>query len=59
MAIHWGTFVGSEVEAYESMLDFKKACDQAGIKGLDDTSPSKDGRAGTIDYGSSLAVAID
>lgn len=58
IAVHWGTFVGSEAESYEAMMDFGKACDKAGIKGLDVDFAGKQGRAGTLDYGASLAVKI-
>lgn len=60
VAIHWGTFVGSDAEAYEAMLDFKKACDHGGIQDLNDVSTAKDeGRAGTLDFGGSIAVQIE
>lgn len=59
IAIHWGTFVGSETEAYEAMVDFKKACDKAGISALSKGYPSEQGSAGTLDYGGSLAVRIE
>lgn len=59
IAMHWGTFVGTTSESYEALTDFKEACDNAGIKSIEDFSAGKSGRAGTLDYGASLAVEVD
>lgn len=59
IAVHWGTFVGSETESHEATVDFDKALEKAGIRGFDDGPSKGQARAGTIDYGGSLAVEID
>ncbi|KAK5552459.1 Protein-lysine N-methyltransferase efm4 [Exophiala xenobiotica] len=58
VGIHFGTFVGSDNETNEAMIEFGQACDEQGVGDLDDENESDKGRAGTLDIGGSLAVAI-
>ncbi len=59
IGIHFGTFVGSENETHEAVIEFGQACDEHGVGDLDDENESDKGRAGTLDIGGSLAVAIE
>jgi L-ascorbate metabolism protein UlaG (beta-lactamase superfamily) len=58
VGIHFGTFGGSENETYEAMIEFGEACDDRGVPSLDDRVEGKQGRAGTLDIGGSLAVEV-
>ena len=60
VGIHFGTFVGSENETYEAVIDFGEACDKQGVRDLDDDDHVQDGhgRAGLLDIGGSLAVEV-
>jgi N-acyl-phosphatidylethanolamine-hydrolysing phospholipase D len=58
VGIHFGTFVGSENETYEAMIEFGEACDDRGVRSLDDRVEGEQGRAGTLDIGGSLAVEV-
>jgi len=59
VAIHFGTFVGSENESLESIMDFEESREQGGVLALDDKAFSERGRAGIIDIGGSLAAEIN
>ncbi|OCT48170.1 N-acyl-phosphatidylethanolamine-hydrolyzing phospholipase D [Cladophialophora carrionii] len=56
IGIHFGTFVGSENESYEAMIEFAKACDRHSVASLDSMGDDEYGRAGLLDIGDSLAV---
>jgi N-acyl-phosphatidylethanolamine-hydrolysing phospholipase D len=58
VGIHFGTFVGSENETYEAMIEFGEACDDRGVRSLDDRVEGEQGHAGTLDIGGSLAVEV-
>jgi L-ascorbate metabolism protein UlaG (beta-lactamase superfamily) len=58
IAIHFGTFVGSENESYEAMIELAQACDSRSVASLDSTGDDEHGRAGILDIGDSLAVHI-
>jgi N-acyl-phosphatidylethanolamine-hydrolysing phospholipase D len=58
VGIHFGTFVGSENETYEAMIEFGEACDDRGVRSLDDQVEGEQGRAGTLDIGGSLVVEV-
>lgn len=58
VAIHFGTFVGSDSETYEAMIEFAQACEDRSVAGLDAQEDAEHGRAGTLDIGESLAVKI-
>ncbi|KIW42062.1 uncharacterized protein PV06_05647 [Exophiala oligosperma] len=59
VGIHFGTFVGSDNESYEAMIELSLACDEQGVGSLDGSSnEGQNGGAGTLDIGESLAVAI-
>ncbi|KFY05026.1 hypothetical protein O988_00320 [Pseudogymnoascus sp. VKM F-3808] len=53
VAIHFGTFVGSKIIA------FNKGRQDQGVEELDDTLGGERGRAGILDIGGSLAVEVD
>ena len=57
IGVHFATFVGSDNESYEAMIEFGEACDEHGVGALD--AVGQNGRAGTIDIGGSLAVEIE
>lgn len=59
IGIHFGTFVGSENETYEAIIEFGEASDEQGVRSLEDPGEGDYGRAGTLDIGASLAVAIE
>jgi L-ascorbate metabolism protein UlaG (beta-lactamase superfamily) len=58
IAIHFGTFVGSENESLESIMEFEEGREDRDVLGLDGPATDKRGRAGIIDIGGSLAVEI-
>jgi N-acyl-phosphatidylethanolamine-hydrolysing phospholipase D len=60
VAIHFGTFVGSENESLESVLEFEEAREKRGVlelEGGEDNGGGK-GRAGMVDIGGSFAVEV-
>jgi N-acyl-phosphatidylethanolamine-hydrolysing phospholipase D len=59
VGIHFGTFVGSENETYEAIIEFGEACDEYGVRSLEDRVDGEHGRAGTLDIGASLVVEIE
>ncbi|RDW77462.1 metallo-hydrolase [Coleophoma cylindrospora] len=59
VGVHFGTFIGSENESYEALIEFDEARENAGgIGRLDDISECHHGRAGALDIGGSIAVGI-
>jgi N-acyl-phosphatidylethanolamine-hydrolysing phospholipase D len=58
IAIHFGTFVGSEKESDEAVLEFHEACTKAEVQDLRATGDVTNGRAGTLDIGGSLLFDI-
>lgn len=58
VGIHFGTFVGAENESYEAVIEFAEACEEHGVRSLDDDVEGESGRAGTLDIGASLVVEI-
>jgi hypothetical protein len=49
--MHFGTFIGSESEALEAMIELHEACEEAGVRNLDDKEEDELGRMGVIDIG--------
>jgi len=58
VGVHFGTFIGSENESYEAVIEFTEACEDRGVRSLEDTGYDENGRAGTIDIGGSVSVEI-
>ena len=74
VGVHFGTFVGSENETLEAVIEFGVACEEGGVAGLEGDGGRKGeeeekegeggedggwkGRAGVLDIGASLAVVI-
>jgi len=62
IGIHFGTFVGSENEALEAVIEFGEACDAKGVQDLvkikDAGKENGLGRAGTLDIGASCVVEV-
>ncbi|QDS69377.1 hypothetical protein FKW77_004440 [Venturia effusa] len=58
VGVHFGTFIGSENESYDAMIEFCDASDKAGIVRLVDGEAGTNGRAGTLDLGGSFAVIV-
>ncbi|KAF4627175.1 hypothetical protein G7Y89_g10981 [Cudoniella acicularis] len=64
VAVHFGTFVGSENESLESIMEFEEGREDRGVLRLDEDIEGADderghaGRAGIIDIGGSFAVEI-
>jgi len=59
VAIHFGTFVGSEQESDEAALEFYEACTKADIQSLDSSEVAVNGRAGKLDIGGSQIFDIE
>jgi L-ascorbate metabolism protein UlaG (beta-lactamase superfamily) len=59
VAIHFGTFVGSENESLEAIMEFAEGREDRGVLELDEpAADERVDRAGIIDIGGSLAVEI-
>lgn len=59
VGVHFGTFIGSENESYEAIIEFDEAREGQGIQRFDDLSEgSENGRVGTLDIGGSIAIEI-
>lgn len=59
VAIHFGTFVGSENESLEAVMELDEARRESGIGSLTDYSFNDGkGRAGVLDLGGSIAVKV-
>lgn len=58
VGIHFGTFVGSENESLEAILEFEEARAEADVLPLNQDKVDERGRAGVVDIGGSVAVRI-
>jgi N-acyl-phosphatidylethanolamine-hydrolysing phospholipase D len=58
IAIHFGTFVGSQDETHEAVIELAEAKEDAGVPGLDEKAEGK-GRMGAIDIGESFVVEME
>jgi N-acyl-phosphatidylethanolamine-hydrolysing phospholipase D len=58
VAVHFGTFVGSENESLEAIMEFEDGRDVRGVRSLDEPAVDGGGRAGIVDIGGSVAVEI-
>ena len=58
VGVHFGTFIGSEDESHEAIIEFSEACERNGVRVLEDLEQGEHGRAGTLDIGGSLIVKI-
>lgn len=58
VGIHFGTFVGSENESLEAVMEFEEGREERDVLHLDEQAVDERGRAGIIDIGGSLAVEI-
>ena len=59
VAVHFGTFVGSENESLEAVMEFEEGRDERDVLSLDEQPVAGRGRAGIVDIGGSVAVEID
>lgn len=57
--IHFGTFVGSEAESLEAVIELKEACEEADVRDFDDAQEVPGGRCGVLDQGQSLRVVVE
>jgi len=57
VAVHFGTFVGSENESLEAVMEFHDAREERGVLDLEEKGVDG-GRAGILDIGGSVAVEI-
>ncbi|GAA5820252.1 hypothetical protein JCM11251_005544 [Rhodosporidiobolus azoricus] len=58
IGMHFGTFIGSESEALEAIIELHEACEEAGVKALDDPNEDEMGRMGVIDIGETWCCEI-
>lgn len=58
VAIHFGTFTGSENESLEAIIEFEEARVSGGVSRLGEQAVNERGRAGIVDIGESLVVEI-
>merc|ERR1712093_299544 len=58
VGVHFGTFVGSENESLEPVLEFEEARVGRGVRSLRDEVREGETRAGVVDIGGSVAVRI-
>ena len=58
VAVHFATFVGSENESLEAIMEFEEGRGNRGVLPLDDLTIHERGRAGIVDIGGSFAVEI-
>ncbi|KAK2627630.1 hypothetical protein QTJ16_003596 [Diplocarpon rosae] len=59
VGVHFGTFIGSEHESYEAIIEFEDAREKQGIATLEASSRCEHGRAGVLDIGGSIAIRLD
>jgi len=59
VAIHFRTFVGSENESLEAIIEFEEGREDRGVENFNGSVGDERGRAGIIDIGGSLAVEVD
>ncbi|KAL3424143.1 NAPE-hydrolyzing phospholipase D [Phlyctema vagabunda] len=58
VAVHFGTFIGAEEEAYDAIVEFDEAREKQGVNSIDSTTQGELGRAGTLDIGGSISIEI-
>lgn len=58
IGVHFGTFIGSENESFDAMIEFLEVGGKAGVVRLDGDEVGANGRAGTLDLGGSFAVVV-
>lgn len=58
VGVHFGTFVGSENESLEPVLEFEEARVERGVRSLREEVKEGETRAGVVDIGGSVAVRI-
>ncbi|TVY32136.1 N-acyl-phosphatidylethanolamine-hydrolyzing phospholipase D [Lachnellula occidentalis] len=58
IAIHFGSFVGSENESLEAVLEFEEERGERGVLELEEGEDTGKGRAGMVDIGGSFAVEV-
>lgn len=56
IAVHFGTFVGSENESLEAIMEFEDGRQSRGVLSLGEHAENEHGHAGILDIGGSLAV---
>ncbi|KAI5477195.1 hypothetical protein MNV49_006639 [Pseudohyphozyma bogoriensis] len=59
IGIHFGTFIGAEAESLEAVIELQEACEDAGLKGLEDKQEGENGRMGVLDIGETYVVGIE
>lgn len=59
VAVHFGTFIGSENESLEAVMEFTEGRENRGVLGLDEQTADGLGRAGIVDIGGSVSVEIE
>ncbi len=57
--IHFGTFVGSENESLEAVIELHEAAEEAGVATLDEPGVAEHGRIGVIDIGETVAIEVE
>lgn len=58
VAVHFGTFVGSESETHEAVIEFAEARGEMGVEELGSAGEGEKGRAGVVNIGESVVVEI-
>ncbi|GAA5833508.1 hypothetical protein JCM9279_001546 [Rhodotorula babjevae] len=58
IGVHFGTFIGSESESLEAIIELQEAVEEAGVKTLDDPNEDEMGRMGVIDIGETWCSEI-
>ncbi|GAA6049778.1 hypothetical protein JCM3770_002156 [Rhodotorula araucariae] len=58
IGVHFGTFIGSESESLEAIIELHEAVEEAGVKALDDPNEDEMGRMGVIDIGETWCSEI-
>ncbi|BGP40303.1 hypothetical protein JCM10449v2_004262 [Rhodotorula kratochvilovae] len=58
IGVHFGTFIGSESESLEAIIELHEAVEEAGVKALDDPNEDEMGRMGVIDIGETWCTEI-
>ena len=59
VAVHFGTFVGSENESLEAIIEFTKERESRDVLSLDEPTVEGRGRAGILNIGGSIAVEMN
>jgi N-acyl-phosphatidylethanolamine-hydrolysing phospholipase D len=57
--IHFGTFIGSENESLEAVIELHEAAEEAGVAMLDEPGEAERGRIGVIDIGETVAIEVE